>query len=111
MNVVCLAGRMTEPELKYTNSGTQILNFAVVVDKFVKGEKQPQFFNCVMMGERAEKVYPHLSKGMPVGVNGSLNQNKWEQDGKKRERIEVFVYNITFMGSKAKDEFEDDVPF
>lgn len=101
MNLVVLTGRLTrDPELKYGQSGKAYSRFSLAVDRpFQKGEAD--FINCVAFGKTAELIGEYLRKGRKVGVNGSLQMNKYEVNGEKRISYDVLVNSIEFLESKS----------
>jgi single-strand DNA-binding protein len=145
INHVVLVGRLTrDADLKYTNTGLAICNFSIAVNRRRKQGDQwveeASFFNVVLMGRMGEAISQYLVKGKQVGVEGELRQNKWEQDGQPRSRVEIFANNIQLLGGRGgsgggsggydddssynsrpprrneqtsnnDDQFEDDIPF
>ena len=102
INLVIVTGNLTrEPELRNTQSGFSVLNFSIAVNenKKVNGEWQstPNFFDCVMLGERAETWAKKLSKGCGVTIQGHLKQQTWERDGQKRSKVEINVDKVEVM--------------
>jgi single-strand DNA-binding protein len=138
INQVILIGRLTrDVELKYTNSGFAIANLSLAVNRRVKKDDSWQdegnFFNCVLIGKRAEALAQYLVKGKQIGIQGELRQNRWEQDGQPRSRVEIFINDIQLLGGRGTDagarsasnqsnqyassdiptadDFDDDIPF
>jgi single-strand DNA-binding protein len=138
INQVVLIGRLTrDVELKYTNSGFAIANLSLAVNRRVKRDdtwqEEGHFFNCVLIGKRAEALAQYLVKGKQVGIQGELRQNRWEQDGQPRSRVEIFINDIQLLGGRVSeqsvrsageqagqysspeiptaDDFDDDIPF
>lgn len=138
INQVILIGRLTrDVELKYTNSGFAIANLSLAVNRRVKRDDTWQdegnFFNCVLIGKRAEALAQYLVKGKQIGIQGELRQNRWEQDGQPRSRVEIFINDIQLLGGRSSeqsarntgekagqysspeiptaDDFDDDIPF
>lgn len=104
MNVVALCGRLTrESDLKYSQGGTAVCRFTVAINRRKrngdKWEDEANFFDCVYFGKAAEAVNQYLEKGRQVTIVGELHQSKWEQDGQNRSRVEIFVNNLTLVGS------------
>jgi len=138
INQVALVGRLTrDVELKYTNSGFAIANLSLAVNRRVKRDDTWQdegnFFNCVLIGKRAEGLAQYLVKGKQIGIQGELRQNRWEQDGQPRSKVEIFINDIQLLGGRSSeqgarsntgqseqssppeiptaDDFDDDIPF
>ena len=107
INRVNITGNLTrDPELRATQSGTQVLHLGVAVNDRRRNpqtgnwEDYPNFIDCVMFGTRAEAIQRYLSKGTKVAIEGRLRYSSWERDGQKRSKIEVVVDEIEFMSSR-----------
>lgn len=129
INVVTLSGNLTrDAELKYTNGGMAICEFALAVNGSKKqGDEwvnEAHFFDCTMFGRQAEAVQKYLTKGKSVVISGRLKQDRWEKDGQKRSKVGVNVNDLKLMSSGEKqsdrpapqpsqssDEYSDDIPF
>ena len=144
INQVVLVGRLTrDVELKYTNTGFAIANLSLAVNRRVKKDDTWQdegnFFNCVLLGKRAEALAQYRVKGKQIGIQGELKQDRWEQAGQPRSRVEIFVTDIQLLGGRSSgqgqgpgqgsvisprqteehpaqeiptaDDFDDDIPF
>ena len=106
INHVVVVGRLTrDAELKYTASGQAVCNFSVAVNRRRKqGEQwvdEPNFFDIVLWGRQGETLHQYLLKGKQVGVDGELRQDRWEQDGQNRSRVEIVANNLQLLGSGA----------
>ena len=109
INRAMLSGRITnEPELRQSANGTAILKFGIAVNRSRQTpqgdwEEVPSFFDCVMMGNRANGLSRYLHKGMKVAIEGELRQDTWTaKDGSKRSKVEIYVNNLDFMDSKQQ---------
>jgi single-strand DNA-binding protein len=105
INRVVLVGRLTrDAELRYTASGQPVSNISLAINQRRKRDEQwvdeAHFFDAVVWGKTAESLAPYLKKGKQIGVEGELRQNRWEQDGQKRSRVEIFTTNIQLLGSR-----------
>lgn len=105
INRVVLVGRLVrDAELKYTSGGLAITTFGVAINRRRKqGDDwvdEANFFDVVLMGRQGEAVQRYLTKGKQVGIEGELRQNRWEQDGQKRSKVEIFATNIQLLGSR-----------
>lgn len=107
MNKVILVGRLTrDPELRVTNSGTEVTNFTVAVDRFAKkGEdKQCDFIDCVAWRQSGVFVSTYFHKGDGIVVDGRMESRKWQdKDGNNRTSWEVQCDNVSFPPSKKSD--------
>jgi single-strand DNA-binding protein len=137
VNHVVLIGRLTrDAELKYTNTGTAICKISIAVNRRRKVDDQwteeASFFDVTIWGKMGEAINQYLVKGKQVGIEGELRQNKWEQDGQPRSKVEIIANNVQLLGGKTgertggartggegqssggevpRDNFEDDIPF
>jgi len=64
-------------------------------------EEEANFFDVVVWGRTAEALNQYLVKGKQIGVEGELRQDRWEQDGQKRSRVEIVASNIMLLGSRG----------
>jgi single-strand DNA-binding protein len=106
VNHVILIGRLTrDAELKYTSGGMAVCKFAIAVNKRRKqGEQwvdEANFFDIVLWGRSGETINQYLVKGKQVAVEGELHQNRWEQDGQSRSKIEINANNVQLLGGGA----------
>ena len=115
INRVMITGNLTrDAELRTTQAGTFVLNLGVAVNERRKNnqtgqwEDHPVFVDCVMFGNRAEKIAPLLDKGMKVAVEGRLRYSSWEDrnTGQKRGKLDVIVDEIEFMSSNRPRQGE-----
>ncbi len=144
INTVVLVGRLTrDAELKYTNTGTAVCKFSLAVNRRKRSGEQwtdeVSYFDIVLWGKQGEAIHQYLGKGKQVAVNGELRQNRWEQDGQNRSKIEIIALNVQLLGGSTggsyggssrgsgpdsapfenfsqqkpsgPEDFEDDIPF
>lgn len=106
LNRIVLIGRLTrDPELRYTSNGTPVCNFTLAVERNYSsknGKKDVDFINIVTWRGLAENCARHLGKGRLVGVDGSLQIKKSENNGRKYINPEVNADNVRFLDF-AKD--------
>lgn len=104
INSVVLVGRLTrEAEFRTTTTGTAISRFSLAVNRRKrvgdKWEDEVSYIDIALWGKSAETLNPYLEKGRQVCVQGELRQNRWEQDGQARSKIEVVATNVELLGS------------
>lgn len=112
INQVILVGRVTrDSELRYAASGTAICNFSIAVNRRVKKGDQwsdeASFFDLALWDKQAENLNKYLVKGTQVAIQGELRQDRWEKDGQKMSKVQVFVNNLQLLGggqSRASSE-------
>jgi len=103
LNHVVLIGRLTrEAELKYTAGGQAVCKFSIAVNRRKKSgdqwEDEANFFDIVVWGRQGESLHPYLLKGKMVGVDGELRQDRWQQDGQNRSKIEIIANYLQLLG-------------
>jgi single-strand DNA-binding protein len=103
INHVVLVGRLTrDAELKSIASGQAVCKFSIAVNRSKKNgeqwEDEPNFFDVVLWGRRGEALHQYLNKGKLVGVDGELRQDRWQQDGQNRSKVEIVANNIQLLG-------------
>jgi len=109
-NKVILIGNLTRnPELRYTPSGTPVVNFPLAVNRRYRQADEPKeevcYVDIVVFGRQAEHCGQYLSKGDGAIVDGRLQQRRWEtEDGQKRSKHEVVAQNVTFMPKRSHQQ-------
>jgi len=103
INHVVLVGRLTrDAELKSIASGQAVCKFSIAVNRSKKNgeqwEDEPNFFDVVLWGRRGESLHQYLNKGKMVAVDGELRQDRWQQDGQNRSKVEIVANNIQLLG-------------
>ena len=142
LNNVNIIGRLTrDAESSYTSGGTAMVKFAIAVNKRRKvGDDwitEGHFFDFVGWGRRYEALAQYLTKGTQIAVQASLKQERWEQDGQKRQKVGFDLINVQLIGGRGDSQgsgngyqqggrssapprnnqggqtegFEDDIPF
>ncbi|MDR3122469.1 MAG: single-stranded DNA-binding protein [Treponema sp.] len=106
INHVVLVGRLTrDAELKYTANGQAVCKFSVAVNRRRKNGDQwvdeANFFDVVLWGRQGESLSQYLVKGKMIGVDGELRQDRWEQDGQNRSRVEIVAANIQLISGSG----------
>jgi single-strand DNA-binding protein len=106
INHVVLVGRLTrDAELKYTAGGQAVCKFSIAVNRRKKSGEQwvdeANFFDIVLWGRQGESVNQYLLKGKQVGIEGELRQDRWEQDGQNRSKVEIVANNLQLLGGNS----------
>ena len=126
LNKVFLIGNLTQdPTLRQTKSGASVANFSLAINQRYTGtrdlpadqssiagakeeasaqtgEKKEKvcFVDIVAWNKLAQASASYLTKGKCVFVEGSLSQNKWEQEGRTRSKLEVLARTIQFLSPR-----------
>ena len=103
INSVVIVGRLTrDAEIKYTAGGQAVCKFSLAVNRRRKNgdqwEDEANFFDVVLWGRQGEALNQYLVKGKSVGVEGELRQDRWQQDGQNRSKVEIVANNIQLLG-------------
>ena len=103
LNHVVLIGRLTrDAELKSTASGQAVCKFSIAVNRRKKNgdqwEDEPNFFDIVVWGRQGESLHQYLVKGKMVGVDGELRQDRWQQEGQNRSKVEIIANYVQLLG-------------
>lgn len=105
INSLVIIGRLTRDCEVKALTNTTVCNFSIAVNRRVKKEgvmqEETSFFDIELYGKLAEALHKYLLKGRQVTIQGSLRQNRWEQDGQKRSRVTVVVDNLQLLGGSA----------
>ena len=123
MNSVVLIGRLTrDPDVRYiSESGTAVAQITVAIDRPTAAgkEKKTDFPRVIVFGRQAENVERFLSKGMLVGIQGSIQTGSYtNRDGQTVYTTDVVASRVEFLEWKEKktnnaagvDNREPDIP-
>src|SRR4051812_9368487 len=100
----------SDPEIRYTASGMAVLSFNVASNGRVKGaagewQESTEWVGCSVFGDRAEKLSPHLARGLRVFVDGRLEARPWiDRTNAPRAGLELVVDSIEFVSSRERDD-------
>ncbi len=106
MKMIGLARLGKDGDLRYTTEGKAVLtlNLAFSYGK----DKDTQWVQAVMFGERAEKMQEYMKKGAQLYV--TLNDphvEEWEtKEGEKKFTLKAILQDFEFAGSKKDAEQE-----
>jgi single-strand DNA-binding protein len=114
MNKIIITGRLTrDPELRTCNSGTEVCNFSLAVDRsYKKGDdKETDFIDCTAWGKTGVFVSTYFHKGDGANVEGRMENSPWtDKDGKTRASWHVTVDNVEFPHGRSGKKSDDDLP-
>jgi single-strand DNA-binding protein len=109
VNKVILIGNLgSDPEVKYTPSGTAVANFNIAtneswLNKDGKKEERTEWHKIVVWSKLAELCGEYLAKGRPVYLEGRLQTRDWnDKDGNKRYTTEIVAQTIQFLGGSGE---------
>ena len=106
MNKIIITGRLTlDPELETTNSGTEVCNFTVAVDRRKRkdAEKKTDYFDVTAWTKLGAFVNSYFRKGDGINIEGRMESRKYvDKDGNNRTAWGVTAENIEFPHGKGK---------
>ncbi len=102
INKAILVGRLgSDPEVRYSASGTAVVKFSLATDSFYNKEKRTEWHRIVAFGKIGEVCGEYLSKGRQVYIEGRIQTSSWEKDGVKRYSTEIIANEVKFLGDKG----------
>lgn len=110
LNQVTLMGNLTrDPELRQTPTGQNVTSFSLALNRSYKDQggqwqEVTDYIDIVAWGPLAERVSQYLSKGRRCLVQGRLQSRSWEQDGQKRNKVEVLANDVTFLDARSDSD-------
>ncbi len=88
-----ITGRLgTDPEMRYTDGGTPVVNVSIAHNWLYRDERLVKWIRCSIWGELAEEAMAALHRGDLVKVSGTITFRTWtRQDGTSVEEVELRV--------------------
>lgn len=109
VNSVVLVGNVVrEPDLKYMQNGTAIAVVSIAVNRAKKNPDgtwgdEASFFDVTLFGKTAENLKQYLVKGQKIAVQGSLKQDRWQdQQGNNKSKVGVIADNVQLVGERKQ---------
>ena len=107
INKVILVGNLgSDPELRYTGSGTAVCNFSLATSESYKDRDGNQVENTewhriVAWARLAEICGEYLKKGRQVYIEGQLQTRQWEdKDGNTKYTTEIKAREMQMLGGR-----------
>lgn len=102
-NKVIIAGHSTKDvETAFTQSGTEYAKCGIAVNNGFGENKKVCFIDFTCWGKTAKFLAKHFSKGISIIVEGELQLDTWEKDGKKNWKHTLNVQSVGFAGGDKK---------
>ncbi|EOE5319280.1 single-stranded DNA-binding protein [Providencia rettgeri] len=87
-------------ELRWTTNSKPIATFSLPVKQGYGDHEKISWVLCKLLGPKAEKLTPYLSKGTKVTVTGEFVMEEWtSQNGEKKSAPVIIVDKIEFGGN------------
>ena len=106
INKVHLVGRAgRDPEVKHFDSGKQVCNFTIAVNRRTSNKDEPpDWFDLEMWDKTADVAGKYVKKGSLVGITGSLYFDRWNDKttGEERSKPIIRVEQLELLSSKQE---------
>ncbi|MCK5611016.1 single-stranded DNA-binding protein [Candidatus Pacearchaeota archaeon] len=107
--VILIANLGNDPEIKYTQSGSQITNISVATSESWKDkqtghqQERTEWHRVVFFNRLAEIAGQYLKKGSKVYIEGSLRTNKWQdQNGQDRYSTDIVASEMQMLDNRGE---------
>jgi len=114
INKVILIGNLgADPEIRYTQSGTPVVNFRIATTERWKGQdgqqqENTEWHQIVAWRRLAEICAEYLSKGSKVDIEGKLQTRKWQdQNGNDRYTTEIVARDMQMLSPRGASSSGD----
>ncbi len=104
LNKAILIGNLgADPEIRYTQSGTQVATFNVATSERWKGQdgqmqESTEWHRIVAFGRLAEICGEYLNKGSRVYIEGKIQTRKWQdQNGNDKYTTEIITREMKML--------------
>lgn len=113
MNNTCkvfIIGRLgSDPTIRSYKSGTgEMAMFSVAVNSKHRGEVKTEWHNVRVFGKQVENCKQYLHKGDMCCVEGRLEQQEYEKDGKQHRVSLVIADRVSFLGKSTRTELQQE---
>ncbi len=112
VNKVILIGNLgADPEMRNTQSGSNVVNFNVATTSKWKGrdgqqQEQTEWHRLVAFGRLGEISGQYLRKGSKVYIEGRIQTQQWDdKDGNKRYTTQIIAQEMKMLDSR-QDNFK-----
>ena len=114
INKVILIGNLgADPEIRYTQSGTAVVNFRLATTESWKGQdgqmqEQTEWHHIVAWKRLAEICAEYLAKGSKVYIEGKLQTRKWQdQNGNDRYTTEIVAREMKMLSPRGQSSAKE----
>ena len=101
INTITVSGNLGKDcEQRWTPNGKAVASFSLPVKQGYGEHEKVSWVICKMFGSKAEKLPPHLTKGIKVTVTGEFVMEEWtSQSGEKKSAPVIIVNQLDFGGN------------
>lgn len=98
-----------DPELRTTNTGKNVVEFTLAVDKRIKPQDPnaptADFFRVKAWNQQADFTSQYGGKGRLTAIDGRLETRKYvDKDGNNREVVEIVADNVQLLDRPTDDQ-------
>lgn len=107
LNKVMLIGHLgKDPELSYTPNGSAVCKFTIATDESYKGDDgnlvpRTEWHNITAWRKLGEICAQYLKKGSKVYLEGKIQTDSYEKDGKKAYFTKIVLNEMVMLDSKG----------
>ena len=103
INTITVSGNLGKDcEQRWTPNGKAVASFSLPVKQGYGEHEKVSWVICKMFGPKAEKLPPHLTKGMKVMVTGEFVMEEWtSHNGEKKSAPVIIVDQLDFGGNSG----------
>ncbi|WP_163336661.1 single-stranded DNA-binding protein [Desulfopila sp. IMCC35008] len=109
INKAILIGNLgADPEMRYTQSGTQVATFNIATTERWKGQdgqmqENTEWHRIVAWAKLADICGQYLQKGSRVYIEGRIQTRKWtDQNGVDRYTTEIIAKEMKMLSSRGE---------
>ena len=130
-NKVIIMGRLTrDVDLRTTSGGNSVIDLGRAINERPLGANgewvdATQFVDATFWNRKAEIIAQYFKKGSPILIEGTLQLDRWEKDGKNFSKLKVRGTEFSFVENKNETSVgggdrksqlvatmsDDDIPF
>ncbi|HET7046565.1 MAG TPA: single-stranded DNA-binding protein [Gaiellaceae bacterium] len=108
MNIVTLIGNLaTDVDLRELGE-KKVAGFLLAIDRPGGGA---DFVWISAWDRQAELCREYLGKGKRVALEGRLRSHSWDEEGKRRTKVEVVASRVQFLSGPDEQAVAADTPF
>jgi len=119
INKAIIVGNLgADPEVKNTQSGSQVATFNVATterwkDQSGQQQESTEWHKIVTWDKLAEVCGEYLKKGSRVYIEGKIQTRKWEKDGRINYTTEIVAREMKMLDTRnrtgAETDYDDSV--
>lgn len=112
MNLAMVIGNVGSAELSAPEGKSPVLRFSLATnerfsDKEGNRQERTTWHRCVVFGNRATSLAPHVVKGSKLAVTGRIENSEYEKEGVKHYSSNIIVDQLEFVGTKVAGASEE----